>query len=89
MLFEGKVAIVTGGAGGIGRATAKRFAIEGAHVVIADLDDDAAKKAADEIGNDRGPKALAIRLDPGGNRVSGLRTFDHDHSHAALTHNWS
>jgi len=63
MLFEGKVAIVTGGAGGIGRATAKRFAIEGAHVVIADLDDDAAKKAADEIGNDQGPKALAIRCD--------------------------
>lgn len=30
------------------------------------------------------PKALAISLDTGGNRVSGLRTFDHDHSHVAL-----
>lgn len=63
MLFEGKVVIVTGGAGGIGRATAKGFAKEGACVVIADLDGDAAQKAADEITNDDGHKALASRCD--------------------------
>lgn len=38
LLFENKVAIVTGGASGIGRATALRFAEEGAAVLIADLD---------------------------------------------------
>ena len=50
MRLEGKVAIVTGGAQGIGRATARRFASEGAKVVIADLQADAAASVATEIG---------------------------------------
>ncbi|HJN91354.1 MAG TPA: SDR family NAD(P)-dependent oxidoreductase, partial [Dehalococcoidia bacterium] len=36
--LEGKIAVVTGGASGIGRACAERFAAEGADVVVADLD---------------------------------------------------
>lgn len=44
--FEGKVAIVTGGAGSIGRATAQRLAAEGAAVTVADLDADAATTVA-------------------------------------------
>jgi 3-oxoacyl-[acyl-carrier protein] reductase len=47
--LQGKTAIVTGGASGIGAATAILFAAEGANVVIADLDDDAADTLAMEI----------------------------------------
>src|SRR5437762_6068728 len=35
------------------------------------------------------PKALAISLDAGGNRVSGFRTFDHNHTHVAVLCDWS
>jgi NAD(P)-dependent dehydrogenase (short-subunit alcohol dehydrogenase family) len=48
--LAGKVAIVTGGAGGIGRATVERFADEGARVVIADLDAEAGAALATELG---------------------------------------
>jgi NAD(P)-dependent dehydrogenase (short-subunit alcohol dehydrogenase family) len=48
--LEGRVAVVTGGASGIGFASAKRLASEGAHVVIADVDPDSGKRAADEVG---------------------------------------
>jgi NAD(P)-dependent dehydrogenase (short-subunit alcohol dehydrogenase family) len=48
-LLQGKVAIVTGGAWGIGRATARRFAREGAAVVVADVDEAAGRAVADAI----------------------------------------
>ncbi len=47
--FDGRVAIVTGGASGIGKATVKRFKDEGATVVLADLDVDSGTKVADEL----------------------------------------
>jgi NAD(P)-dependent dehydrogenase (short-subunit alcohol dehydrogenase family) len=46
----GRVAVVTGGASGIGLATARRFAAEGAHVVIGDVAPDSGKAAAEEVG---------------------------------------
>ena len=48
--LAGKVAIVTGGAGGIGRATARTLVAEGAKVVVADLDPEAGAAVADELG---------------------------------------
>jgi len=48
--LEGRVAVITGAASGIGRASALRFAAEGAHVVVADLDDAGGTALADEIG---------------------------------------
>jgi NAD(P)-dependent dehydrogenase (short-subunit alcohol dehydrogenase family) len=47
--LEGKVAVITGGASGIGRESAKRFAEEGARVCVADLADEPGKETAGEI----------------------------------------
>jgi len=52
MQLEGKTAIITGGARGIGRAIAGRYVAEGARVAIADLNAAGAQQAADEIGGD-------------------------------------
>jgi meso-butanediol dehydrogenase/(S,S)-butanediol dehydrogenase/diacetyl reductase len=60
MRFEGKVAVVTGGASGIGAASARLFAREGAAVVIADLNEDLGRALAAEIGDD---SALFHRCD--------------------------
>jgi NAD(P)-dependent dehydrogenase (short-subunit alcohol dehydrogenase family) len=52
MEVSGKVAVVTGGASGIGRATAARLVAEGARVALVDLDGDAVATAAKELGPD-------------------------------------
>ncbi|KAL3519798.1 hypothetical protein ACH5RR_017947 [Cinchona calisaya] len=49
--LEGKIAIITGGASGIGEATARLFANRGAKVVIADVQDEKGQKLAESIGS--------------------------------------
>ncbi len=58
MTFEGKVAIVTGGASGIGEATAKKLAADGASVVIADIDESGGKRVVNEIAEEGGQAAF-------------------------------
>jgi 3-oxoacyl-[acyl-carrier protein] reductase len=62
MHLQGKVAIVTGGAGGIGEATVRSLAEEGAKVVISDINWDGAKKFEQSLSQ-KGFEALAVKTD--------------------------
>ena len=62
MLLEGKVAIVTGGASGIGRVICLEFAREGAAVAIADINGNGAEEVSQEI-EQAGGKAIPMPVD--------------------------
>ena len=62
MKLEGKVAIITGGGSGIGRATAELFAREGAKVVVADYKADTGQETVQAI-KDAGGEALFVEVD--------------------------
>ncbi|WMJ86920.1 SDR family oxidoreductase [Anaerocolumna sp. MB42-C2] len=63
MRLDGKVAFVTGGARGIGKAIATAIAEAGSHVAIVDVDIDEAVKTAKEIARSTGVKTIAIKTD--------------------------
>lgn len=62
--LQGKVALITGAASGIGRASAQMFAAQGAHVVVTDLYGDAAQRVAQAIV-DSGGSAIGLKVDVG------------------------
>jgi NAD(P)-dependent dehydrogenase (short-subunit alcohol dehydrogenase family) len=71
-LLADRVAVVTGGGGGIGAATARLFAQHGAHVVVADIDTELARRTAEGI-TASGGSALAVVTDVrDADQVSGL-----------------
>ena len=77
--FAGKVALITGSASGIGRATAYRLAQDGAHVVIADINADGGQQVADDLQKRFGKgRAMFVHMDVtneagGAGRDSGRR----------------
>ena len=61
MQLDGKVALITGAASGIGYAIAKRYLDAGGRVVIADLNEDGAAKAAKELASSK--QAIGVGMD--------------------------
>lgn len=61
-VMTGRVALVTGGASGLGRATSLCLAASGAHVVVADIDDDGAATTAEQVREAEG-QATSVHLD--------------------------
>jgi sorbitol-6-phosphate 2-dehydrogenase len=62
-LLANKIAVVTGGAQGLGQALSERLAREGCHLVIADLKEDGVRKTAESVAQATGRKAVAVRCD--------------------------
>ncbi len=58
-----KVALVTGGAQGLGQAICQRLAAEGCHVVVADLNEEAARETAALVATETGRQTLALKVD--------------------------
>lgn len=86
--FEGKVALVTGAAGGIGRASAMRLASEGAAVLVVDLDEAGAARTADEIATAGGvASAMGVDVADEGQVAAMVAAAVERHGGLHLAHN--
>ena len=63
--LDQRVAVITGGGEGIGKGIARRFAEEGARVVIAEIDEERGRATAEELASTTGAETLFIRTDVG------------------------
>jgi NAD(P)-dependent dehydrogenase (short-subunit alcohol dehydrogenase family) len=84
MSLEGRVAVVTGGAGGIGQATAIRLAGAGARVVLIDLRREACDETLDLIARAGGPEATAIGVDVASERDVSTAFDEIERSHGPV-----
>jgi NAD(P)-dependent dehydrogenase (short-subunit alcohol dehydrogenase family) len=80
--FEGKVALITGGAGGLGRATARALAHAGARIVVADIDEAGGREVAASLDGDFVPCDVSS-LD---HNLAAVQTALHLHGHLDLVH---
>ncbi len=83
MRLDGKVAVITGAASGIGLETARRFAAEGASVVCADLDGEGAERAAAEL-TDAGGQAVGMAADVSSNADAAAMVAKAEDTYGAL-----
>jgi NAD(P)-dependent dehydrogenase (short-subunit alcohol dehydrogenase family) len=96
-LLEGRRALVTGGGSGIGRATCRRMAAEGARVAVLDVDGDAASAVAAEIGGSAhvadvtDPEGLRTAVDEAAAVLGGLTVLFNNAGTGSLTplHEWA
>jgi len=80
--LAGKVALITGGASGIGRAAARALAAQGAHVVVGDLNVDGAREVAEEIAGAHGRRraisaAVDVTSEPAVEQLAGRAVLEY------------
>ncbi len=86
--LSGKIAIITGSGGGIGSAIAQRFAVEGAHVWVTDIDGGTAEETAGKIKAQGGAAtAMAVDVSKGQDVTALLRNIENAHGYVDIVVN--
>ena len=83
MNIEGKLAVITGGASGLGRATAEMIVANGGKVAILDLNEDLAKATAEEIGS---ASAYQVNVTDDASVTAAIEQIHADHPNCHRAH---